>query len=70
MPCAQAAMQDQAARVPLYQQAEQLLVSQGAAIPLHQSIDAQAVRSRVVNWRLAPTGMTPLSVWRQVYPKR
>jgi ABC-type transport system substrate-binding protein len=44
--CAQAdGMSDQAARVPLYQQAEQLLVSQVAAIPLYQFIDMHAVRS-------------------------
>jgi peptide/nickel transport system substrate-binding protein/oligopeptide transport system substrate-binding protein len=69
--CAQAdASLDQTGRIPPYQQAEQLLVTQVAAIPLYQSLDFHAVRSRVVGWRLAPTGMTPLSVWQQVYGKR
>jgi oligopeptide transport system substrate-binding protein len=63
-------MSDQTARIPLYQQAEQLLVNQGAAIPLTQSITWYAVRSRVVGWRVAPMGVTPLSVWQQVYIKR
>ena len=62
-------MNDQTARIPLYQQAEQLLVNQGAAIPLTQSVNWYAVRSRVVGWRIAPTGMTPLPVWQQVYIK-
>src|SRR5262249_55258215 len=69
--CAQAdASLDQSARIPLYQQAEQLLITQVAAIPLYQSLDFHAVRSRVVDWRLAPTGMTPLSVWQATYLKR
>ena len=63
-------MQDQAPRIPLYQRAEQLLVSQVAAIPLYQPIETTAVRSRVVGWRLAPTGMTPLNVWQATYMKR
>jgi peptide/nickel transport system substrate-binding protein/oligopeptide transport system substrate-binding protein len=69
--CAQAdAMQDQASRVPLYQQAEQLLITQGAAIPLYQNKATYAVRSHVVGWRVAPIGLTPLSVWQQVYIRR
>jgi hypothetical protein len=32
-------MSDQAARMPLYQLAEQLLVSQGAAIPLAHHVN-------------------------------
>jgi len=63
-------MRDQAARIPLYQLAEQLLVNQGAAIPLTQSVNWYAVRSRVVGWRVAPTGETPLPSWQQVYIKR
>ena len=63
-------MTDQAARMPLYQLAEQLLVNQGAAIPLTQSVNWYAVRSRVVGWRVAPTGVTPLSVWQTAYLKR
>jgi ABC-type transport system substrate-binding protein len=69
--CAQAdASSDQTARLTFYQQAEQLLITQGAAIPLYQTIQTTAIRSRVVGWRLAPTGMTLLSVWQQVYVQR
>jgi ABC-type oligopeptide transport system substrate-binding subunit len=63
-------MSDQAARIPLYQQAEQLLVNQGAAIPLYQPLQNYAVRSRVSGWRIAPTLITPLSVWQSAYIKR
>jgi peptide/nickel transport system substrate-binding protein/oligopeptide transport system substrate-binding protein len=63
-------MGNQAARIPLYQQAEQLLVNQGAAIPLFQTMTIYAVRLRVVGWRIAPTGVTPLSVWQTAYLKR
>jgi peptide/nickel transport system substrate-binding protein/oligopeptide transport system substrate-binding protein len=66
--CAQAdASSDQPTRLKLYQQAEQALVTQGAAIPLYQTIQTTVVRSHVVGWRLAPTGMTPLSVWQTTY---
>jgi ABC-type transport system substrate-binding protein len=69
--CAQAdAMQDQATRSRLYRQAEQMLVTQVAAIPLYQSIDTYAVRSHVVGWHIGPMGITPLSVWQQVYIRR
>jgi len=47
-----------------------LLLNQGAAIPLTQSVNWYAVRSRVVGWRVAPTGVTPLPSWQQVYIKR
>ena len=60
-------MTDLAERIPLYQQAEQLLVTQGAAIPYAQPLLTYAVRSRVVGWRVAPTGQKPLSVWQRVY---
>jgi ABC-type oligopeptide transport system substrate-binding subunit len=63
-------MRDQAARIRLYQQAEQLLVKEGAAIPLFQTMTNYAVRSRVAGWRIAPTGQTPLSVWQSTYLKR
>jgi peptide/nickel transport system substrate-binding protein/oligopeptide transport system substrate-binding protein len=63
-------MSDQAARLPLYQQGEQLLVNQGAAIPLYQTMTVYALRSRVAGWRIAPTGVTPLSVWQTAYLKR
>jgi ABC-type oligopeptide transport system substrate-binding subunit len=63
-------MSDQTARIPLYQLAEQLLVNQGAAIPLYQPLQNYAVRSRVSGWRIAPTLITPLSVWQSAYIKR
>ncbi|HEY7021717.1 MAG TPA: peptide ABC transporter substrate-binding protein [Ktedonobacterales bacterium] len=63
-------MSDQAARISLYQLAEQLLVNQGAAIPLTQNVYWYAVRSRVVGWQVAPTDVTPLSVWQTAYLKR
>jgi ABC-type oligopeptide transport system substrate-binding subunit len=69
--CAQAdASTDQGARLKLYQQAEQLLVTQVAAIPLYQYTATFVVRSRVVGWRIAPTGQTPLSVWQTMYVRR
>jgi oligopeptide transport system substrate-binding protein len=69
--CAQAdGMLDLDARIPLYQQAEQLLVNQVAAIPYTQSLITYVVRSRVVGWRVAPTGQTPLSVWQTTYLRR
>jgi oligopeptide transport system substrate-binding protein len=69
--CAQAdAISDQAGRIQLYQQAEQLLVNQGAAIPLFQLEAVYVVRTQVVNWRVAPTGQTPLSVWQATYISR
>jgi oligopeptide transport system substrate-binding protein len=69
--CAQAdALGNQEGRVQLYQQAEQLLVTQGAAIPLYQYTTTYVVRSRVVGWRLASSGVTPLSVWQTTSIKR
>jgi ABC-type oligopeptide transport system substrate-binding subunit len=69
--CAQAdASTDQDARLKGYQQAEQMLVTQVAAIPLYQYSATSVVRSRVVGWRLAPTGQTPLSVWQRMYIRR
>jgi ABC-type transport system substrate-binding protein len=63
-------MSDQAARIQIYQVAEQLLVNQEATIPLTQYATWYAVRSPVVGWRIAPTDLTPLPVWQQVYIKR
>jgi peptide/nickel transport system substrate-binding protein/oligopeptide transport system substrate-binding protein len=63
-------MSDQAARIPLYQQAEQLLVTQGATIPLTQPVNWYAVRSRVIGWQVAPTEVTPLGVWQTAYLTR
>ena len=57
-------MTDLTARVPLYQQAEQLLVNQGAAVPLTQPVVRSAVRSHVVGWQVAPTGVTPFGLWQ------
>jgi peptide/nickel transport system substrate-binding protein/oligopeptide transport system substrate-binding protein len=69
--CAQAeAATDQATRLQLYRQAEQLLVAQGFAIPLYQTIQTTAMRSRIVGWRMGPLEVTPLSVWQQVYIRR
>jgi ABC-type oligopeptide transport system substrate-binding subunit len=61
---------DQSLRAQLYQQAEQLLVTQVAAIPLFQNQFAYAVRSRVLGWSIAPSGQTPLSVWQRTYVTR
>jgi peptide/nickel transport system substrate-binding protein/oligopeptide transport system substrate-binding protein len=63
-------MSDQAARLALYRQAEQLLIKQAPIFPLWQSLLTYAMRSRVANWRIAPTQMTPLSVWQSAYIKR
>ena len=63
-------MSDQSARIPLYQQAEQLLVNQAAAIPLYQPLITYVMRSRVADWRIASTLITPLSVWQTAYIKR
>jgi oligopeptide transport system substrate-binding protein len=69
--CVQAdGMSDLSARIPLYQQAEQLLVNQVAAIPYAQPLQTYDMRARVSNWRLAPTGQTPLSVWQSAYIRR
>jgi ABC-type transport system substrate-binding protein len=64
------ASNDQSRRISLYQQAEQLLMNQVAAIPLFQLEAVYVVRTRVVNWRVAPTGQTLLSVWQATYISR
>jgi ABC-type oligopeptide transport system substrate-binding subunit len=58
---------DQTTRLGLYQQAEQLLVAQGFAIPLYQTIQTTAMRSRVIGWRMGPLEVTPLWVWQTTY---
>jgi oligopeptide transport system substrate-binding protein len=58
---------DRMQRTRLYQQAEQLLVDQVAAIPLTQSTYAYVVRTRVGGWGISPTGVTPLPVWQATY---
>ncbi len=60
-------MSDMSTRIPQYQQAEQLLVNQVAAIPYAQPLQTYVVRARVANWRIAPMGTTPLSVWQSAY---
>jgi peptide/nickel transport system substrate-binding protein/oligopeptide transport system substrate-binding protein len=69
--CAQAdSMSDLSARIPLYQQAEQLLITQGAAIPYAQPLTTYVVRSQVVGWSIASSGETPLSAWQGTYLTR
>jgi ABC-type transport system substrate-binding protein len=63
-------MSDLSARIPLYQQAEQLLVNQVVAIPYAQPLTTYVVRAHVVGWSIAPMGQTPLSVWQTAYIKR
>jgi peptide/nickel transport system substrate-binding protein/oligopeptide transport system substrate-binding protein len=63
-------MGEQSARIQLYQYAEQLLVTQGAAIPLAQTYATYALRSRVAKWRIAATNVTPLSIWQTAYLTR
>jgi oligopeptide transport system substrate-binding protein len=63
-------MGDLTARVPLYQEAEQRLVTQGAAVPLSQPVVRSVVRSRVVGWQVTPMGVTPLAVWQTAYIRR
>jgi peptide/nickel transport system substrate-binding protein/oligopeptide transport system substrate-binding protein len=63
-------MSDLTTRIPLYQHAEQLLLTQGAAIPLAQTYVTYALRSRVAHWRIAPTNVTPLSIWQTAYLTR
>jgi ABC-type transport system substrate-binding protein len=54
--CARAdASSDQFTRLKVYQQAEQALVTRGAATPLYQTIQTTAIRTRIVGWRLAST---------------
>jgi ABC-type oligopeptide transport system substrate-binding subunit len=63
-------MSDLTARIPLYQQAEQLLVTQSVAIPLTQPSFTCALRLGVANWHVAPTTLTPLPVWQTTYLAR
>jgi ABC-type transport system substrate-binding protein len=58
---------DRASRTQLYQQAEQLLVDQVAAVPLFQQEAVAVVRSSVVGWRILATRQTPLAVWQTAY---
>jgi ABC-type transport system substrate-binding protein len=63
-------MSDLAARIPLYQLAEQLLINEGAVIPLYQTLQNYAVRSHVADWSITSTDMTPPSVWQSAYIRR
>jgi ABC-type transport system substrate-binding protein len=63
-------MVDSTARQALCQQTEQLLVDQPATFRLWQYLQTHAVRSRVVNWSVAPTQVTPLGVWQSAYIER
>jgi oligopeptide transport system substrate-binding protein len=63
-------MMDQTARIALYQRAEQLLVDQGAALPVEQSLRRYVVRLHVADWGIAPMYVTPLPVWQATYLRR
>jgi oligopeptide transport system substrate-binding protein len=63
-------MSGQSGRIPLCQLAEQLLVNEGATIPLYQNLQNYAVRSRVADWSIAPTHVTPRYVRQSAYIKR
>jgi peptide/nickel transport system substrate-binding protein/oligopeptide transport system substrate-binding protein len=75
VPAADALMQqadvnpDEAAREQQYQQAEQLLVDQGAFIAFAQGSAAWVVRSssKLEKWRLNAQGVTSLATWQQAY---
>jgi peptide/nickel transport system substrate-binding protein/oligopeptide transport system substrate-binding protein len=61
---------DRASRTQFYQQAEQLLVDQVAAIPLFQQEAISVARSSVVGWHILTTRQTPLDVWQTTYIRR
>jgi peptide/nickel transport system substrate-binding protein/oligopeptide transport system substrate-binding protein len=60
---------DLTGRLALYQQAEQLLINQGAFIALSQGLFAWVVRpsSKLVKWHGNSLGVTSLSTWQQAY---
>jgi len=60
-------MQDQAGRLALYQQAEQLYVDRVAWIPWSQGKGVVVVRPRVVGWAYAPSLTVPLAGWQSAY---
>jgi len=63
-------MMDQTTRIALYHRAEQLLVDQGAALPVEQSLRRYVVRLHVADWGIAPMYLTPLPVWQVTYLRR
>jgi hypothetical protein len=60
---------DQTARLKQYQQAEQMLVDQGAFIAIEQLVSAYVVRAsaKLVKWGMNPQQATSLATWQQAY---
>ncbi len=60
---------DAAGRLTQYDQAEQMLVDQGAFISIEQPLRAYVVRpaAKLVNWRINALSVTGLSTWQQAY---
>lgn len=58
---------DEAARLQLYQQAEQLLINSVVTCPLFQGQKFYQVRQCVHGWSLAPNGLAPLDTWINTY---
>jgi hypothetical protein len=60
---------DQTARLKQYQEAEQLLVDQGAFIAYAQPVAAWVVRhsSKLQKWRMNALSGTSLAAWQQAY---
>ncbi|HEX9067499.1 MAG TPA: hypothetical protein VF807_01930 [Ktedonobacterales bacterium] len=62
------AAQDAAVRIRLYQQAEQLLITNVAAIPLYQSLNTYLVRPSVAGgYRERQESIAALANWQRVY---
>lgn len=61
------AQQDPTQRVAEYQQAEQLLLTDGARIPVAQAVGAYLVSSTIFNFSIDAFGMPGLDTWQQVY---
>jgi oligopeptide transport system substrate-binding protein len=60
---------DAAGRLTQYDQAEQMLVDQGAFISIEQPLRAYVVRpaAKLVKWRINALSVTGLSTWQQAY---
>jgi peptide/nickel transport system substrate-binding protein/oligopeptide transport system substrate-binding protein len=60
---------DAAGRLTQYDQAEQMLVDQGAFISIEQPVRAYVVRpaAKLVKWRITSLSVTGLSTWQQAY---
>ena len=54
-------------RLTQYQQAEQILVKEVGWLSLDQATTWWEIRPWVVNFSIAPNGLTPLQTWQQVY---